>query len=134
MQAICRKTAPVKGKYTVLPLILCWPITSSYTQTDTHLAVLEVSCFAVVGAGAWVQQGVVDGGQDLLATSGPLAQALLDPASSYAARTVTPPLVEHSAAHAHRVRSCIYHQNGNSLLSTCSNEHSRQDEIQCAET
>ena len=90
-----------------------------YMQTGTHLAVLEVSCFAVVGAGAWVQQGVVGGGQDLLATLGPLVRALPDPASSCAARTVTPPLAEHSAAHAHHVQSCIYHQNGSSLLSTC---------------
>ena len=94
--------------------------------TVTHLAVLEVSCFAVVGAGAWVQQGVVGGGQDLLATLGPLAQDLPDPASSCAARTVTPPLAERSEAHAHHAQNCICHQNGNSLLSTCSNEHSRE--------
>lgn len=94
--------------------------------TVTHLAVLEVSCFAVVGAGAWVQQGVVGGGQDLLATLGPLAQDLPDPASSYAAQTVTPPPAERSEAHAHHAQNCICHQNGNSLLSTCSNEHSRE--------
>ena len=104
-----------------------------HTQTGTHLAVLEVSCFAVVGAGAWAQQGVVGGAQDLLATLVPLVQALPDPASSYAARTATPPLVEHSAAHAHRAQSYICHQNDSTLLSTCINEHSRQDETICSD-
>ena len=91
-------------------------------KTDAHLAVLEVSSSAVVEAGAWVQQGGVGGGQGQPATLGPLAQALPDPASSYAARTVTPPLGERSEAHAHHVQNCTCHQNGSSLLSTCSIE------------
>ena len=129
MRAVCTKTAHVtRNTLTAFDIVLGWPMVGRYMLTGTHLAVLEVSCFAVVGAGAWVQRGVVGGGQDLLATLGPLVQVLPDPASSYAARTVTPPLAEHSAAHARRVQSYICHQNGSSLLSTCSNDHSRQDE------
>lgn len=93
-----------------------------HAKTDAHLAVWEVSDSAVVEAGAWVQQGVGGGGQGRLATLGPLAQVLPGPAFSYAARTVTPPLGEHSEAHAHHVQSCTCHQNGSSLLSTCSTE------------
>lgn len=89
-------------------------------KTDAHLAVLEGSDSAVVEAGAWVQQGVVGGGQDQLATLGPLAQALPGPASSYAAQTVTPPPAERSEAHAHHGQNCTCHRNGSSLLSTCS--------------
>lgn len=90
-------------------------------QANLHLAVLEESCFAVAGVGAWVLQGVVGGGQGLLATWDLQALGLLDPASFCAAQIGTPPLVVHSAAHARHVQNYIYHQNGSSLLSTCNN-------------
>lgn len=88
-------------------------------QTGTHLAVLEVSCFAEVGVGAWAQRGVAGGERDPLATLDLLAQDLPGPASSYAAQTVTPPLAEHSGAHAPHVQNCICHQSGSSPPSTC---------------
>ena len=85
-------------------------------------AVLGVSYSAAVEVGAWVQRGLVAGVQDQLAALDHRAQDQPDLASSYAAQTVTQPLVEHTAAHARHAQSCTCHQSGSNLLSTCSSK------------